>query len=209
MATSIPTSPPELPSHPLGLDQPYVSTREAADLLGISLRSAQLWVENGVLVAWKTPGGHRRILLSSVQQVLAERQKVEKPGKSEAKLRVVLVEDDPDLLRLLSITISGAYSGVEVFTARDGFEGLVMIGQVHPDVLITDLNMPGMDGFRMLRAIGSGDAAPGHIVVITALSPADIADRGGLAPGVDVLQKPVALSQLEERIKAFAAALED
>jgi DNA-binding response OmpR family regulator len=109
----------------------------------------------------------------------------------------------------LSITISGAYSGVEVFTARDGFEGLVMIGQVHPDVLITDLNMPGMDGFRMLRAIGSGDAAPGHIVVITALSPADIADRGGLAPGVDVLQKPVALSQLEERIKAFAAALED
>ena len=72
-------------------DVAYVSSREAADLLGISLRTAQLWVENGVLVAWKTPGGHRRILLSSVQQVLAERSKITQPGIASAKLRVVVV----------------------------------------------------------------------------------------------------------------------
>lgn len=185
----------------LGIDQPYVSTREAADMLSISLRSAQLWVENGVLVAWKTPGGHRRILKSSVDQVLAERAKIEKPQVSEAQLRIVLVEDDPDLTKLLVISIKSAISDVEIFTSRDGFEGLVMIGQVHPDVLITDLNMPGMDGFRMLRAVGSGLHAPAHILVITALSTSDIRDRGGLDPSITVLQKPISLAQLEERLR--------
>lgn len=191
----------------LGIDQPYVSTREAADMLGISLRSAQLWVENGVLVAWKTPGGHRRILKSSVDQVLAERAKIEKPQLSQAQLRIVLVEDDPDLTKLLTISINSALPDVEVFTSRDGFEGLVMIGQVHPDVLITDLNMPGMDGFRMLRAVGSGLQAPAHIVVVTALSPSDIQDRGGLDPSVTVLQKPISLAELEEILLTFAKKL--
>ena len=51
-----------------------LSTREAAQLLGISLRTAQLWVESGVLRAWKTAGGHRRILRASVEAVLAERR---------------------------------------------------------------------------------------------------------------------------------------
>ena len=197
--------PPHDDLQELGIDQPYVSTREAADMLGISLRSAQLWVENGVLIAWKTPGGHRRILKSSVDQVLAERQKIEKPRMTEAQLRIVLVEDDPDLTKLLTISIRSAIPTVEIFTARDGFEGLVMVGQVHPDVLITDLNMPGMDGFRMLRAVGSGVSAPAHILVLTALSAADILDRGGLDPSVRVLQKPISLVQLEEILRPLAS----
>ncbi|WP_434089560.1 MerR family transcriptional regulator [Neopusillimonas aromaticivorans] len=41
-----------------------ISTREAADRLGVSVRTVQLWVESGVLDAWKTPGGHRRIPLA-------------------------------------------------------------------------------------------------------------------------------------------------
>ncbi|MGE5467624.1 MAG: EAL domain-containing protein [Ignavibacteria bacterium] len=44
------------------------STREAAELLGVSLRTVQLWVDSGILKAWKTAGGHRRISLESVRQ---------------------------------------------------------------------------------------------------------------------------------------------
>lgn len=183
-------------------DVAYVSSREAADLLGISLRTAQLWVENGVLVAWKTPGGHRRILLSSVQQVLAERSKITQPGIASAKLRVVVVEDDPDLSTLLKLTISQVNENVDVICAKDGFEGLVLIGQSHPDVVITDLNMPGMDGFRMIRAIGGGENAPRKIVVITALSPVDISQRGGLPDDIHVLEKPVSITSIESLIRS-------
>lgn len=52
-----------------------VSTRQAAKLLCASVRTVQIWVDNGKLVAWKTPGGHRRVLRASVDEMLAERQR--------------------------------------------------------------------------------------------------------------------------------------
>ena len=48
------------------MDDFSCTTREAAEALGICVRTAQLWVEQGRLRAWKTPGGHRRILRESV-----------------------------------------------------------------------------------------------------------------------------------------------
>lgn len=53
-----------------------LTTREAAALLNASLRTIQLWVEAGQLKAWKTPGGHRRILRTAVDAMIAERQAV-------------------------------------------------------------------------------------------------------------------------------------
>lgn len=46
------------------------STREASEILGVSLRTVQLWVDSGVLEAWKTVGGHRRISRASVEALL-------------------------------------------------------------------------------------------------------------------------------------------
>ncbi|HOI51048.1 MAG TPA: helix-turn-helix domain-containing protein, partial [Azonexus sp.] len=51
----------------------FCTTREAAEMLHVSLRTVQLWVEAGVLKAWKTDGGHRRLPLSSVQALIKER----------------------------------------------------------------------------------------------------------------------------------------
>lgn len=180
----------------------YISTREAADLLGVSLRTAQLWVEQGVLLAWKTAGGHRRILLDSVEKVLDERKKISLPKNLNVlpKNRLALVEDDPDLLRLLEITVAGTPGDFEIQTATDGFKGLVMIGEFKPDILIADLNMPHMDGFRMLRAIQDSEFSPRLVIVTTALSQEDIKLRGGLPDGVHVLQKPYSLSDLTKLI---------
>mgnify|MGYP000630290012 CR=1 FL=1 len=51
----------------------FLTTREAAQVLGVSLRTTQLWVENGQLDAWKTEGGHRRISRASVYSKEKER----------------------------------------------------------------------------------------------------------------------------------------
>ena len=140
----------------------YVSTTEAADLLGISLRTAQLWVESGVLLAWKTSGGHRRILRQSVDALLAERARqfgaVTKKSTATDALKVVVVEDDQDLLRLIELSLSDLPRPTEVRSAKDGFAGLVLIGQFLPDLVIADLNMPGMDGFQALQQIKKDEA---------------------------------------------------
>ena len=48
----------------------FCTTREAAEILGVSLKTAQLWSESGLLEAWRTDGGHRRIFRSSVERLL-------------------------------------------------------------------------------------------------------------------------------------------
>jgi excisionase family DNA binding protein len=54
-------------------DDPVLTTREAGKLLGIAVSTAQQWIENGLLPAWKTPGGHRRVRLSDVSALLRAR----------------------------------------------------------------------------------------------------------------------------------------
>ena len=183
-----------------------MTTREAGEALGVAVRTVQLWVESGVLPAWRTAGGHRRIARSAVEKLQVERSRVIQPGISSGAsivapaLRLLLVEDDPDLLRLFTLMVEGWDFPVELSTAANGFEGLVRIGQLRPDMVVTDLNMPGMDGFQMLRALkkpGSGFDDL-DIVVVTALSPADVRDRGGLPTGVRMFQKPVPFESLQQ-----------
>lgn len=184
----------------------YCSTREAARLLKVSLRTCQLWVESGVLRAWKTAGGHRRILLQSVMRILEERKRaLREPVLNNRKMRVVLVEDDLDLLKLLMESIQGLGLGIEVLAAQNAFEGLVLIGQAKPDVLIADLNVSGLDGFRMIRSLHSLAEFCRRIIVSTTLSHADIRDRGGLPTNVTVLPKPIPFSELETLIRAEQA----
>jgi excisionase family DNA binding protein len=54
-------------------DDTVLTTRAAAELLGVAVSTAQQWIENGAIPSWKTPGGHRRVRLSAVQQLIGER----------------------------------------------------------------------------------------------------------------------------------------
>ena len=181
----------------------YISTREAADLLGISLRTAQLWVENGALLAWKTTGGHRRILLHSVQKILDERARAnaELQHPPAQALKIAIVEDDPDVVTLLQMFITSLEFPSVIETRADGFRGLILLGTFQPHVLIADLNMPDMDGFRMLRSIEGSEYAPQKIIVTTALSTTEINERGGLPSEAFVLQKPFSMSILENILR--------
>ena len=194
-----------------------LSTREAAEQLGVALRTVQLWVESGVLPAWKTAGGHRRISRIAVERLIGERraalsgdtQPGALAGPGEARLRLMVVEDEPEQLRLLTMVIAGWDLPIDVTPASNGFEALLRMGQRCPDLLITDLNMPGMDGFKMIGSLhGLGRTFDDlDIVVVTALSEADIASRGGLPPQVRVFHKPVPFDELEALVRERVSAL--
>ena len=177
----------------------FCSTREAASLLGVSLRTAQLWVESGVLRAWKTAGGHRRILKSSIDAILRERERAVEGATKAGGFRILVVEDDPDLLKLYRLHIAGWGLPVTLATATSGFEGLIRIGELKPDLLIADLNMPGIDGFRMIRTLSTNpDFRDMDIIVVTALGNNEIADRGGLPENIRIFVKPAPFSTLEQ-----------
>jgi excisionase family DNA binding protein len=183
-------------------DSSLCSTREAAAMLGVSLRTAQLWVESGVLSAWKTAGGHRRILKSSVDALIRERKLALQGPARPGQFKILVVEDDPDLLKLYHMHIEGWGLPVALRTAANGFEGLIRIGEAKPDLLIADLNMPGMDGFRMIRSLrNNADFKNMEIVVVTALGKNEIADRGGFSDDISIFTKPAPFSALEQLVR--------
>jgi excisionase family DNA binding protein len=179
------------------------STREAAKLLDVSLRTVQLWVESGVLEAWKTVGGHRRVSPESVQKLLASR-KQSRTGE-RGVLTVLVAEDDPVLLNLYQHKIAAWQPPVRLLTASGGYEAMISIGEQKPDVLIADLMMPYVDGFRMLRTLEQHPGATKTaVIVVTALSDEDIEKRGGIPTHIEVLRKPVNFDELETKVRALA-----
>ena len=194
----------------ISANEDVMTTREAGETLGVAVRTIQLWVEAGVLPAWRTAGGHRRIARSAVDQLMAERRHELSPGTSQGEpslqgLRLLVVEDDPLLLRLFKGVVATWNFPVDLVTATNGFEGLVRIGEMRPDVVVSDLVMPGMDGFEMLRALkkpGSGFASL-KLLVVSALSSEEIEERGGLPDGVSCFQKPVNFTKLESLVHKY------
>ena len=103
--------------------------------------------------------------------------------------RLLVVDDEPNLLRAVAACLKSA--GYEVNTARSGREALVQLAEAVPDLLVSDIRMPGMDGYQLARQLrGSPRTALVPIVFLTAKD--ETADRiEGFRAGVDAyLTKP-------------------
>ena len=165
-------------------------------MLGISLSTAQLWVDSGLLQGWKTDGGHRRIERASIERLLAG-SPAATPSAARADRHASV--DQEDLLKLYRINLGKWPLQPRVITASSAFEAMIKIVSEKPDMMIADLFMPDVDGIRMLRTIR---AEPQHkdlpIVVATGLSPFDIAAHGDLPAGIPIFQKPVPFEKLRQ-----------
>jgi len=175
-----------------------ITTHQAAKLLGVTVRTVQNWVGAGKLRATQTAGGHRRIPLADVQTLLERQQVDDAPAAPPRQLKVLVVEDDPTLLKLYALKMPGFAVPHQLLVASDGLQGLLMLGLHKPDILILDLMIPGMDGFDMLRTLQRmPDFKALTIIVVTGLSAGEILDRGGLPPGVTLAPKPVSFDVIE------------
>jgi excisionase family DNA binding protein len=182
----------------------YITTYQAAEMLGLSRGTVQQMVESGVLVAWKTEGGHRRVSVASVKDQIRRRAaSASLPRAQTPELSVLIAEDDINLQKLYEMNIDNWDMPVALQIVGNGFEGLVQIGQQAPDVLILDLMMPGIDGFEMIRTLRANPALSAmDIIVVTGMSPASIEDRGGLPPGTTLYSKPIPFNQLQGYLQA-------
>ena len=176
----------------------YFTTRKAASLLGVSLRTAQQWLEKGYLEGWKTNGGHRRITHQSVTRVMNERAQVARSIQPSNALPLLIIEDNLTLLKLYRHQIAQWPFEVTVYTTPNGYEGLVMVGEMSPRLLICDLRLPGANGFQIVRSLCEMSRFKKMtIVVISGLPVAEINAHGGLPEGVEIFAKPVDFARLQ------------
>ena len=180
----------------------FYTTREAAKKLGVSVTTIQLWVESGVLSAWKTAGGHRRIPSEAIDAMLAGQQSAVADDQAHHGHSVVIVEDEPVQREMYRIKFAEWKLPVDLYLAEDGFEGLVMAGKYAPDLVITDLSMPGMDGFEMIRhLVHSSEVHIPAIIAVTALNAQEVESHGGLPDEIPVYSKPIPMGVLKHVVE--------
>ena len=176
----------------------YCGTSYAAKLLRVSVGTVQNLVESSSLKAWKTQGGHRRISLQSIQEYQAAHHL--EPSSwfaSDTKLRVLLVEDDENTRLMYQAYFDRWALPLDVVMYASAMEALLDMPAMQPQVLLTDLNMPNMDGFKFIQTLRDHKLFVNlPIIAITGLTKAQIAEKGGLPPEVQLLTKPIDMEWL-------------
>jgi len=193
------------------------STTEAAQRLGMAVRSVQLMVDRGELQAWKTPGGHRRILRSSLDAWLAARggQAAGVPGVAAAPgpagagrpLTLLLIEDSVHFQNLISLVVRRELPGADLHVAADGIAGLALAGRLEPDVLLIDILLPGIDGAALITSLRSHPQfARSRLIVVTALDEAQRVPYRFALDGVPVVHKTALVTELPPLLAQAVAA---
>lgn len=121
--------------------------------------------------------------------------------ENRGEIRILLVEDERMLAEILADTLGDR--GFEVAVAYDGCEAIEAVRRACPDVLVTDIMMPHMDGYTLVRRLREeGYEVP--VLFLTARSATEDVVRGFETGGDDFLRKPFAIDELIVRVKALA-----
>lgn len=190
-------------------DHNFLTTREVASQLGLAVRSVQLMVDRGELEAWRTPGGHRRIVRQSVQnwcargadsgiksfnQGLAPQTGLTKPEKVPS---VLLIEDSVHFQHLVKLIFAQEFPNVMLYVAGDGIVGLAMAGQLQPDVLLIDILLPSIDGATLITTLRSHPQFSGSaLIVLTSLDVSQLGPYAYALSDLHVVHKPKMVAAL-------------
>lgn len=195
-------------STPPGPPPESYSPAELARRLGVSAPTIQRWVDQGHLRAWKTVGGHRRIDAASAEAFIASQQAAA-AGESAAPapVSVLIVDDNESDRDVLAALVEEALPRAAVRLMDNGFQALTSIGQAMPQVLITDIVMPHMNGIEMLRHVCQAGQRPQLVVAVSSYTAEQVEELGGLPEGVVRLDKPVAPEPFIELLRQVTAGV--
>jgi excisionase family DNA binding protein len=128
----------------------WLTLGQAAKYLGVAQSTIRKWSDGGRLLAFYTPGGHRRYRRSDLDAFLAQSGSGGAPRVREGR-RLLIVDDDDRLREFVRVNLE--MEGYSVREAADAEQGLAALEEEPPDLILLDVMMPKVDGWEMLRRV--------------------------------------------------------
>ena len=120
--------------------------------------------------------------------------------------KVLIIDDEKPTLAMFELFL-GAY-GFEVLTAENGEEGIQVFEAENPAIVFTDIKMPGMDGFEVLKRI-KAKSPRAVVIVITGHGDKELADKALDLKATDFIHKPVQKAALDAALEKADNVLKD
>ncbi len=174
-----------------------LSTFAVAEMLHVDPGSVANWVDQGLLKAHRTPGGHRRVSASDLVIFLREHKMPIPETLEPAPTRVLVVDDEPAIAELVSEAIRAAHPDFDVQVANDGFKAGTILSTMIPDLVVLDLMMPGLDGFEVCKLIKTQDSTKHtEVIAMTGFPSQENVDRIVSCGARACLAKPLEIAEL-------------
>jgi len=172
------------------------TTTEISRICDVYPASVISWIDSGKLRAYVTPGGHRRVTREDLIEFLKKCRIPIPPEVMSDKKTVLIVEDEPDVARMIERALVRQQDHFAVQKAASGVEALVQIGQRCPDLVILDIVMPGMDGLKVCEKLRSMPETS-SLKIIAISGKRTLTDKEIQSHGISAfLKKPFCLEDL-------------
>ncbi len=184
--------------------QKGISLGKVAEYCGVTRKTILRWVNDGLIKSFALPSGHHRVLPGDLAAFLSSHNMPVPPElAAEDKPKALIVDDEAPMRRLICDILRPHF---HVFPAANGIEACLHIGANPPDLLLTDIRMPRMDGLAVCRQIRKDPRLSGvKIVIVSAHLSGE--DRNTLRELADVIiAKPFAPKELVGTCIALAGA---
>lgn len=131
-----------------------LSVGQVADICRVSKKTVLNWIYDGGLKAFTTYGGHYRVWPANVKKFLdSTGMDIPFDYVEERTTNILIIDDDVDYTKMLKDAIKADLPHVEVNSTDDGYEGLVLIGEIRPQLVVLDIRMPKVDGMQVLELL--------------------------------------------------------
>ena len=131
-----------------------LSVGQVAEICRVSKKTVLNWIYDGGLKAFTTYGGHYRIWPANIKKFLdSTGMDIPFDYVDDRTTHILIIDDDIDFSNMLKSAIITELPEVEVTTTDDGYEGLMLIGELKPNLVILDIKMPKLDGFQVLEML--------------------------------------------------------
>jgi len=181
-------------------DDLFFTSHQVSRMLQVSPSTVVGWINHGKLEAFRTPGGHRRVRMADLRAFLEQNQLPIPTDVGAMAHRVFVVDDDALVIKAIQRSMARVEGCmVEVEGCVDGITALVLIGARHPDLVLLDIYMEGLDGFEVCRRLRQIPSLEGLKIVAMSAQPSE-EDRARILEcgATQYWAKPVVAGQIFE-----------